>query len=92
MEFVNSLVFPGGAVVKNLRAMQETWVRSLGWEDPLEKGTVFWPGEFPGLYRPWGCKESDMTEQLSLSLCQFITTGILNNALIYHRYLCRLLL
>ena len=23
--------------VKNLRAVQETWVRSLGWEDPLEK-------------------------------------------------------
>ena len=25
-------------VVKNLSAMKETWVRSLGWEDPLEKG------------------------------------------------------
>ena len=25
-------------LVKNLFAMQETWVRSLGWEDPLEKG------------------------------------------------------
>ena len=24
-------------VVKNLPAMQENWVRSLGWEDPLEK-------------------------------------------------------
>ena len=30
--------FPGGSVVKNLPAMQETWVRSLGWEDPLEEG------------------------------------------------------
>ena len=29
--------FPGGSVVKNPPAMQETWVRSLGWEDPLEK-------------------------------------------------------
>ena len=29
--------FPGGAVVKNLSAVQETWVRSLGQEDPLEK-------------------------------------------------------
>ena len=27
-------------MVKNLPAMQETWVRSLGWEDPLEKGMV----------------------------------------------------
>ena len=25
-------------LVKNLPAMQDTWVRSLGWEDPLEKG------------------------------------------------------
>ena len=27
-------------MVKNLPAMQEIWVRSLGWEDPLEKGTA----------------------------------------------------
>jgi len=27
-------------VVKNLSAMQETWVLSLGWEDPLEEGMV----------------------------------------------------
>ena len=30
--------FPGGSVVKDLPAMQETWVQSLGWEDPLEEG------------------------------------------------------
>ena len=30
--------FSGGSVVKNPLAMQETWVRSLGWVDPLEKG------------------------------------------------------
>ena len=29
--------FPGGSVVKNPPAMQETLVRSLDWEDPLEK-------------------------------------------------------
>ena len=37
-------------LVKNLPAMWETWVQSLGWEDPLEKGMVptpvFWSGEF----------------------------------------------
>ena len=27
-------------LVKNMPAMRETWVRVLGWEDPLEKGTV----------------------------------------------------
>ena len=30
--------FPGGSVVKNLPAMQEMQVWSLGWEEPLEKG------------------------------------------------------
>ena len=32
------LEFSRGGLVKNPPAMQETWVRSLGWEDPLEKG------------------------------------------------------
>ena len=55
-------------LVKNLSAMWETWVQSLGLEDPLEKRiamhSVFWPGEYHGLYSPWGHKELDMTEQL----------------------------
>ena len=36
-------------LVKNPPAVWETWVRSLGWEDPLVKGKAthsFWPGEF----------------------------------------------
>ena len=52
-------------LVKNLPAVWETWVQSLGWEDLLEKGKatpVFWPREFHGLYSPWGRKESDITE------------------------------
>ena len=53
-------------LVKNLPAMRETCIPSLGLEDPLEKGKattpVFWPGEFHGLYSPQGCKELDMTE------------------------------
>ena len=32
--------FPGGSAVKNLPAMQQNWVRSLGQEDPLEEGTA----------------------------------------------------
>ena len=47
-------------LVKNPPAMWDTWVRSLGWEDPLEKGNatmlptpVFWPGEFLELCSPW---------------------------------------
>ena len=56
--------------VKNLPAMQETWVRFLGWEDPLEKEMAthssILAGESHGQrslvgYSPRGCKELDMT-------------------------------
>ena len=57
-------------LVKNLPAMQETRVRFLGWEDPLEKGTATYSSilawRIPWTI-PWGCKKLDMTEQLSLS-------------------------
>ena len=63
-------------LVKNLPAMRETWVRSLGWEDPLEKGmathSVCWPGEFHGLHSIWGCEELDATELLSLQYASHI--------------------
>ena len=51
--------FPSGSEIKNLPAMQETWVRSLGQEEPLEKGVathssilarrVLWTEETGGL-------------------------------------------
>ena len=59
--------------LKCLPPMQETWVQSLGWEDPLEKEMVttpvYLPRESHGQrslvgYSPWGHKESDMTERL----------------------------
>ena len=40
---------------------------------------VFWPVEFLGLYSPWGCKESDMTEQLSFSMLIY-SRAIYSNA------------
>ena len=59
-------------MVKNLPAVWETWVRWLGWEDPLEKGKVthssilVW--RIPWIvYSPWICKELDTIERLSLS-------------------------
>ena len=58
--------------------MQETWVQSLGQEDPLEKGMathssilawrIPWTEEPGGLHR---VAESDMTERLTLSLSHF---------------------
>ena len=72
-------------VVKNLPAMQETQVRSLGWEDPLEKGIAIhssilawripWTEDLVA-YCPWGCKESGTTEKQTVSLsteCSYAT-------------------
>ena len=39
-------------MVKNLPAMRETWVRSLGWEDPLEKGMAT-HSSIPAWRIPW---------------------------------------
>ena len=52
-------------MVKNLPAVQETWVQSLGQEDPLEKGMATHSSVLA--WRIWCHKESDITEQLSLS-------------------------
>ena len=58
-------------LVKNPPAVQETWVRSLGWQIPWRRerlsSPVSWRGEFHEPYSPWCHKESDTTEQLSLS-------------------------
>ena len=57
---------------KNLPAVQETWVRFLGGEDPLQKEMathssilawrIPWTEQPSGLYSPWSRKESDTTE------------------------------
>ena len=49
-------------LVKNPPAMQETWVQSLGWEDPREKGKATHSSILA--CSPWGRKESDTTERL----------------------------
>ena len=51
--------------------MQETWVQSLGWEDPLEKEMATWKipwTEEPGGLQSMRSQRADMTEWLSLSL------------------------
>ena len=70
-------------MVKNLPAMQETWVRSLGWEDPLEKesnplSVLAW--RLPMDRGAWratghGVAESDMTERLSSLSTQHKASG-----------------
>ena len=63
-------------MVKRLPATWETWVRFLGWEDPLEKEMAIhsstlawkipWTEELGAGYYPWGRKESGTTERLHL--------------------------
>ena len=69
------LTFPVAQMVKRLSTMRETWVRSLGREDSLEKTTathsstlawkIPWMEELGAGYCPWGRKESDTTERLN---------------------------
>ena len=72
--------FPDSSV-GNLPAMRETWVRSLGWEDALEKGKathasiLSW--RIP--WTPCDCKESNMTERLSLHFHTFTVRAESNN-------------
>ena len=68
--------------VKNLPVMQKIQVRSLGWEDPLEKEMAthssILPVEFHGLrslvdYSPWNHKESDITERQNTYMCMYVS-------------------
>ena len=77
-------------MVKNLPTTQETWVQSLGREDPLEKGTatntsilawrIPWTEE-PGGLLSMCHKESDTTEQLTFSLFTSVGTHCSTNHL-----------
>ena len=65
------------STVKNLPAVWETWVQSLGWEDPLEKGMTTHSSilawriprtKESDSYSPWDRKELDTTKRLTLCL------------------------
>ena len=74
-------------MVKNLAAMQEIWVRFLGWEDPLEKEMathssilawrIPWTEE-PGRLQSTGSQELDTTERLERDGSENITQSQLN--------------
>ena len=56
--FENKVLSLVAQLVKNPPALEETWVRSLGWEDPLEKGKAthssILAGGIPGTVQPMG--------------------------------------
>ena len=68
----------GFQMVKNWPAMQETWVQSLCWEDPMEDKwqptPVFLPREFQGQrslvgYSPWGHSQTWLDDFYFLIIC-----------------------
>ena len=56
----------------------DIWVGKIPWRRKRLPTPIFWPGEFHGLYSPWGCKESDTTEWLSqlLLLVETFTASV----------------
>ena len=74
-------------MVKHLSAMLETWVWSLGPENPLEKAMATHSSTLPGKsheqrslvgYSPWDRKESDTTERLYFLLTYCLKSGLLS--------------
>ena len=61
----------------------DPWVGKVPWRRERLPNPLFWPGEFHGLYNPWGHKELDQTERLSLSFLKAtVTLQILYHAVL----------
>ena len=67
----------------------DPWVGKVPWRRGWLPTPVFWPGEFHGQYSPWGHKESDVTEQLSLLLFSPFPTVSTVCSLFLHLHRCR---
>ena len=69
--FLGELAFPCGSAGKESTCNAGDWVRSLGWEDPLEKGKVSTPVSWPGEFHDCivhGVTKSQTFQRLSLAL------------------------
>ena len=71
LDFLGGSDFPGGSDSKE--SAFNLWVRKSPWRRAWLPTPVFLPGEYHGQrspvgYSPWGCKEWDITEQLTVSL------------------------
>ena len=88
---------------KNPPAVQETWVRSLGWKDPLEKGKathssilawrIPWTIIIHIYIYPWDRKESDTTEGLSLHsfkkiMSHLVHVCVFSSVLLFVKHSC----
>ena len=97
-----SVGFPGGLVIKNLPAIQETCTRSLSQEDALEKGMAIhssilawripWTEDPGGLQSSLWCqKKLDTTEHLTLSSCECDRCGSLASLIFLKLYITELI-
>ena len=83
--------FPGGLAVKNLLPMQEMWVRSLGWEDPLKQEmTTYssiltwrfpWTEDLGGLQSTGSQKSQTQLKRLSRHACPCLGSSWLSHYL-----------
>ena len=71
--------FPGGSAGKEYGF--DPWVGKVPWRRERPPTPVFWPGEFHGLYSPWGRKELDTTERLSLDVMSYDSCFLLSTLL-----------
>ena len=101
----NCHALPRGGLPRWLRRsrvrlpIQDTWVRSLGQEDPLKKWMAThsrilrtpWTEEPDGQYSPWGCKELDTTNTSNRNpkTCRMVTCEVQRTGIphIYNHYL-----
>ena len=78
--YINLCGFPDSSVGKQSFCSAETpwdsWVGKIRCKRERLPTPVFWPGEFHGLYSPWGHKEWDTPERLSHGPCLFMTAGL----------------
>ena len=62
--------FPGSSDGKESACIAQTWIQSLGWEDPLEEGLatpIFLPGESPWAEEPGGLPFMGLHSRTQLS-------------------------
>ena len=78
----NEWSFPGSSHGKRIclqcrRSRFDPWVGKIPWRKERLPIPVFWPGEFHGLYSPWGRQELDTTERLNWTELMYGLTEIL---------------
>ena len=69
------LIYLALGTMEPRRPQFNPWIGKIPLRRERPPTPVFWPGEFHGLYSPWGHKESDTTEQLLLSGTMETKTG-----------------